>query len=216
MTNSVTITPLDGYAGSPTVTFPLLPTALRITPNPISVGELLSAQSIGFADHGRCGGASRPAGRERPGVGPLRAVRLLDLRRRRSGRRLRSGHLACDDRAHFRRRTEHGHGVPGPRRLLSALQHHGHSHRPSGRRHGDAGFGRPRGSFVHSGRLHVHRRRFGSRGGRGGDVRLPAVHGGARDRRRPRSPSSGTAGSESRSSGPRSTSVREGPRARTR
>jgi PKD repeat protein len=48
VTNSVTITPLDGYTGSPTVTFPLLPTALRITPNPISVGELLSAQSVGF------------------------------------------------------------------------------------------------------------------------------------------------------------------------
>ncbi len=48
VTNSVTITPLDGYTGSPTVTFPLLPTALRVTPSPISVGELLSAQSVGF------------------------------------------------------------------------------------------------------------------------------------------------------------------------
>ncbi len=48
VTNSVTITPLDGYTGSPTVMFPLLPAALRITPNPISVGELLSVQSVGF------------------------------------------------------------------------------------------------------------------------------------------------------------------------
>ena len=48
MTNSVTITPLDGYSGSPTVSFPLLPTALRITPNPISVGELLSPRSVAF------------------------------------------------------------------------------------------------------------------------------------------------------------------------
>jgi PKD repeat protein len=48
VTNSVTVTPLDGYTGSPTVTFPLLPTSLRITPNPISVSELLTARSVAF------------------------------------------------------------------------------------------------------------------------------------------------------------------------
>ncbi len=46
--NSVTITPLDGYTGSPTVTFPALPSELKITPTSIPVGELPPAGSISF------------------------------------------------------------------------------------------------------------------------------------------------------------------------
>ncbi len=46
--NSVTITPLDGYSGSPTVTFPSLPSELSISPTSIPVGSLPPARSVSF------------------------------------------------------------------------------------------------------------------------------------------------------------------------
>ena len=96
VTNSVTVTPLDGYTGSPTVTFPLLPTALRITPNPISVGELPSAQSVSFEITAVAGALPGPKVVNVLVRDPDGPSAVLDLRRERRGLRLRSGRLACD------------------------------------------------------------------------------------------------------------------------
>ncbi len=48
VTNSVTVTSLDGYTGSPTVTFPALPSDLKVTPSAVPVGELPPVQSVSF------------------------------------------------------------------------------------------------------------------------------------------------------------------------
>jgi len=46
--NSVLVSPLDGYIGSPTVTFPSLPSDLKITPASIPVGALPPAKTVAF------------------------------------------------------------------------------------------------------------------------------------------------------------------------
>mgnify|MGYP001767185529 CR=1 FL=1 len=46
--NKVTITPLGGYSGSPTVTFPLLPADVTVTPSTIRVPSLPPAQDVPF------------------------------------------------------------------------------------------------------------------------------------------------------------------------
>ncbi len=46
--NSVTVTPLNGYRGSPTVTFGSVPAGVEITPSPIRVPSLPPIQSVEF------------------------------------------------------------------------------------------------------------------------------------------------------------------------
>ena len=46
--NSVLISPLDGYTGLPTVTFPALPSDLKVTPTSIPVGALPPSRTIAF------------------------------------------------------------------------------------------------------------------------------------------------------------------------
>ena len=46
--NTVTVTPLSGYQGSPTVTFPNLPSGLTITPSSIPVPLLPPVQTVSF------------------------------------------------------------------------------------------------------------------------------------------------------------------------
>ena len=48
VSNSVTVTPLDGYSGSPTVTFPALPTDLKITPSSIPLAEIPPPATVAF------------------------------------------------------------------------------------------------------------------------------------------------------------------------
>ncbi len=59
--NSLAITPLDGYSGSPTVTFPTLPAGLTITPATIPVPAMPPAQTVLFSVHAAAGTASGPA-----------------------------------------------------------------------------------------------------------------------------------------------------------
>lgn len=59
--NSLTITPLDGYSGSPTVTFPALPEGLTITPATIPVPAMPPAQTVLFSVSAAAGMVSGPA-----------------------------------------------------------------------------------------------------------------------------------------------------------
>ncbi|MCL4806894.1 MAG: hypothetical protein KJ062_03725, partial [Thermoanaerobaculia bacterium] len=46
--NSLLIEALDGYAGTPTVSFPVLPAEIRITPSTVAVGTLPPSQTVAF------------------------------------------------------------------------------------------------------------------------------------------------------------------------
>ena len=46
--NTVTVTPLEGYTGTPTVTFPLLPGDVTVTPSSIRVPQLPPARDVSF------------------------------------------------------------------------------------------------------------------------------------------------------------------------
>lgn len=59
--NSLTITPLDGYSGNPTVTFPTLPAGLTITPATIPVPAMPPAQAVLFTVQAAAGMASGPS-----------------------------------------------------------------------------------------------------------------------------------------------------------
>ncbi|MBK9969132.1 MAG: hypothetical protein IPP07_31650 [Holophagales bacterium] len=59
--NSLMITPLDGYSGSPTVTFPTLPAGLTITPATIPVPAMPPAQTVLFTVQAAAGTASGPS-----------------------------------------------------------------------------------------------------------------------------------------------------------
>ena len=142
--NSVTVTPLDGYAGSPTLTFPALPAELKVSPVSIPIGALPPASHDLFRDFRNRRSPSGTEGRERPGERRVRLDCRYELRRERGGSRLLPGCLARGHRARFRGRRGDGHGVPGAWRVLPAVLHHRDSLRPAGRRHRDAGLGRSR------------------------------------------------------------------------
>jgi PKD repeat protein len=59
--NSLTITPLDGYSGMPTVTFPTLPEGLTITPATIPVPAMPPARTVFFDVTAAPGTPSGPA-----------------------------------------------------------------------------------------------------------------------------------------------------------
>lgn len=58
--NAVTVAPLDGYVGTPVVTFPLLPSELVVAPSSIPTGSVPPARTVVFAITARPGAAPGP------------------------------------------------------------------------------------------------------------------------------------------------------------
>lgn len=59
--NSLTITPIDGYSGTPVVTFPTLPPGLTVTPATIPVPAMPPARTVVFSVSAAAGTPSGPA-----------------------------------------------------------------------------------------------------------------------------------------------------------
>ena len=197
MPNSVTITPLDGYTGSPTVTFPALSVRAARSRRPRSPSARFPRPDRllrGFSPF--AGALPGTESRERPGERPRRAVRRRELRRERRGRRLRPGRLARDDRRSppaAQAVTVTASIAPGACSPPSSITVT--AYRPARRRHRDAGLGGPPRLLrtLQSSSRSPPPPRFPREPWkrRSSSIRPRA----RRKRRRRRSPSSGTAGS---------------------